>query len=34
MRRDLRVVVEDLAASGKRPGQIARMFGLKRGEVR
>jgi hypothetical protein len=33
MRRDLRVVVQDLAASGKRPGQIALMFGLKRCEV-
>jgi hypothetical protein len=34
MRRDLRVVVQDLGNEGKRPGQIARMFGLKPAEVR
>jgi hypothetical protein len=33
-RRDLRIVVQDLAAEGKRPGQIARMFGLEPVEVR
>jgi hypothetical protein len=34
MHRDLQTVVQDLANEGKRPGQIARMFGLKPVEVR
>jgi hypothetical protein len=34
MHRDLRTLVQDLANEGKRPGQLARMFGLKPVEVR
>jgi hypothetical protein len=34
MKRDVAVVVQDLAAEGKRIAQLARMFGLKPAEVR